>query len=122
MRRPHADYGEPGTQSSFSSWAPTDLLPGRRRQPEGELLYRNGLMVCTALQALGGCTPTRFSCWCWQGLLPRFPDCGIRLNAHHVLQPELREIRAKLRALSITRICQHHSDGNLLFHRLPNLF
>ena len=31
------------------------------------------------------------------------------------------EVSAELRALPIAGICQHHSDRNLLFHRLPNL-
>src|SRR5215471_9637902 len=78
-------------------------------------------MVRIASQALSRCTATRFSCGCRQGLLPRFPDGGIRLNAHHILQSELRKIRAKLRSLSITRICQHYPSGNLLLPRLPNL-
>jgi hypothetical protein len=38
------------------------------------------------------------------------------------LQSELGEGSAKLRALPITRICQHHSYGDLPRHRLPNLF
>ena len=54
-------------------------------------------------------------------MLPRFPDCGVRLNAYYILQPELGEVRAELRAVPITRICQYHSHGNLLLHRLPNL-
>src|SRR5919201_6343740 len=78
-------------------------------------------MASIASQAFRRCTPARFSCWCWQRLLPRFPDGGIRLNAHHVWQPELRESRAKLRALSITRIGQYHSYRNLLLQGLPNL-
>jgi len=34
----------------------------------------------------------------------------------------LAEGRAELRALSITRICQYHSHGQLSLLRLPNLF
>jgi hypothetical protein len=78
-------------------------------------------MVCVALQALRGCTPTWFPSWHRQGLLSWFPDCGIRLNAYYVFQTELGEVSAELRALPITRICQHHSHGNLPLHRLPNL-
>src|SRR6266545_2673678 len=78
-------------------------------------------MVCIALQALGGRTPAWFSRWRRQGSLPRFPDRGVRLNAHYILQSELGEVSAELRALPITRIRQHHSQGNLLRHRLPNL-
>src|ERR1035438_7578228 len=121
MRRAHADCGEAGVQSLLTALAPTDLLPGRSRQAKGQLLYRNGLMVRIALQALGGRTPTWFSRWRRQGSVPRFPDCGVRLNAHYILQSELGEVRAELRALPITRIRQYHSHGNLLRHRLPNL-
>src|SRR6516162_7339681 len=78
-------------------------------------------MVCAALQALGGRAPTWFSRWCWQRLSPRLPNGGVRFNAHYILQSESSEIRAKLRALPITRIRQYHSQGNLLFHRLPYL-
>src|SRR6266478_1263536 len=78
-------------------------------------------MVSIALQALGGRTPTWLSCWCGQGLLPWFPDCGVGLHAHYILQSELSEGSAKLCALPITRICQYHSHGILPLHRLPNL-
>src|ERR1700689_5200306 len=49
MRRTHADCGEPGAQDFSTTLPPTDLLPRRRRQPEGQLLYRNRLMVRVAL-------------------------------------------------------------------------
>jgi len=78
-------------------------------------------MVRIALQAFGGRTPTWFSRWRRQRLLSGFPDCGVRLNAHDILQSELGEVSAELRALPITRIRQYHSHGNLLLHRLPNL-
>src|SRR5579863_528620 len=121
MCRTHSDGGEPRAQRFFAALAPTDLPPGRRWQAEGQLLYRNGLMVCTTLQALRWCTPTCFSRRRRRGLLSWFPDCGVRLNAHYIFQTELGEVRTELRALPITRICQYHSRRNLLFHRLPNL-
>jgi hypothetical protein len=74
-----------------------------------------------ALQALGGCTPTWLARGCGQGLLPWFPDGGVRLHAHDLLQSELREIRTKWCALPITRIRSYHSHGNLPLDRLPNL-
>ena len=110
-----------GPQGFFTALAPTDLLPGRRRQAEGQLLYRDGRMTRLALQALGGPTATWLARGYGQGLLPWFPDGGVRLNAHDILQSELREIRTKLCALPITRVRQHHSHRNLLLHRLPNL-
>ena len=79
-------------------------------------------MVCTALQAFRGGTPTWFSRRRRQGLLSWFPDGGVGLNAYYIFQTELGEVSAELRALPITRICQYHSHRNLLFHRLPNLF
>jgi hypothetical protein len=54
-------------------------------------------------------------------MLSRFPDGCVRLNTHCILQSELSEVSAELRALPITRICQYHSQGNLLPHRLANL-
>ncbi len=78
-------------------------------------------MVCTALQARGGRTPTRFSRWRRQRLLSRFPNCGIRFDTHHILQSDFGERRAELCALPITGVRQDYSHGNLLFHRLPNL-
>jgi hypothetical protein len=78
-------------------------------------------MVRITLQALGGSTPTWFSRWRRQGLLPRFPDGGVRFNAYRILQSELSEGRAELRALPITRVCQYNSHWNLPLHCLPNL-
>jgi hypothetical protein len=95
----YADSGEAGAQSPVTALAPTDLFPGRQWQPEGQFLNRNGLMVCIALQALGGRTPSWLSRWCRQWLLARFPDCGVRLNADCVLQTQLRKIHAELSAL-----------------------
>ena len=87
----------------------------------GQLFYRNGLMVCAALQALGGRAPTWFSRWCWQRLSPWLPNRGVRFNAYNIVQSERGEIRAKLCALSITRIGQYDSSGNLSLYRLPYL-
>jgi len=60
-------------------------------------------MVRIALQARGGRTPPWFSCWHRQGLLSRFPDCGVRLNAHCILQSQFGEVSAELRALPVIR-------------------
>src|SRR5437764_14042390 len=78
-------------------------------------------MVRITLQALGGRTPTWFSRCSRQGLFPRFPDRGVRFNTYRILQSELSEGRAELRALPITRICQYNSQWHLPLHRLPNL-
>src|SRR5258705_176418 len=78
-------------------------------------------MVRIALQALGRRTPTWFSRWRRQGSLSRFPDCGVRLNAYYILQAELGNVRAKLRAFPITRIGQNLSRRHFLLQRLPNL-
>jgi len=78
-------------------------------------------MVFIAAQALGRRTPPRLSRWRRQGSSPRFPDCGVSLNAYYILQTELRKVSAKLRALPITRIRQDYSHGNLPLHRLPDL-
>src|SRR5687767_7838099 len=121
MRRTQANSGETGAQSPFTALAPSDLFPDRRRQPEGQLLNRNGVMVCIPPQALGRRTLTWFSLRRWQRFLPRFPDRGVRLNADSVLQTQLGKIQAELSALSITCICQDHSHRDLLRHRLANL-
>ena len=121
MRRAHADCGEAGTQGFLTALTPGNFLPSGRRQTQGQLLYRNGLVARIALQALGGRTPTWFSRWRWQRLLPRSPDGGVRFNTYRILQSELSEGRAELRAFPITRICQYHSHRNLLLHRLLNL-
>ena len=78
-------------------------------------------MVGMASQALGGYTSTWLARRCRQGLFSRFPNGGVRLNAHNILQSQVSQIRTKLRALSVTRIRQHHSNGNLPLDRLPNL-
>ena len=78
-------------------------------------------MLGIALQALGGSSSSRFSRWRRQGLLPRFPDRGVRLDAHCILQTKFGKFGAELRALSVTRICQNHSYRDLPLHRLPNL-
>jgi len=67
------------------------------------LLNRNGRMVSMALQALGGCTPTWLARGCGQGLLPRFPDGGVRLHAHDLLQSEWSEIRYEM-------VCPSHNS------------
>ena len=113
MGRTYADSGETGTQLSLTALAPGNVLPGRRWQTAGQLLYRNGLMICIALQAFGGRTPTWFARWRRQGLLPRFPDGRVGLNAHDVWQSELGQGCAELCALSVTRICQYHSYRDL---------
>ena len=67
MRRAHADCGEAGVQSLLTALAPTKLLPGRRRQAEGQLLYRNGLMVRIAL---GGAPRPGFRAGAGKGCCP----------------------------------------------------
>ena len=93
MGRTHTHSGKTGSQSSLTAWPPTDVLPGRRRQIQGQLLHRNGLMIGVALQALRGCSPARFSRRGRQGLFPRFPDTGGRLDASYIVQSEFGEAR-----------------------------
>ena len=78
-------------------------------------------MFRIALQTLGGRTPTWSSCRRRQRLLSRFPDCGVRLNAHCILQSELGELSAELCSLPIPRIRQYHAHRSPLLHGLSNL-
>jgi hypothetical protein len=110
-----------GSAKSFTALAPTDLLPGRRRQPEGQLLNRNGLMVCIALQALGGRTPSWLSRGRRQGVLPGSQTVALDSMPTAYCKPSWVKVRAELSALPITGICQDHSHRHLLLHRVPNL-
>ena len=81
----------------------------------GQLLYRNGLMICIALQALGG-HPTWFRAGAGNGCCPGSQTVVLDFNAHDVWQSELGQGRAELCALSVTRICQYHSSRDLCFY------
>src|ERR1017187_1228497 len=121
VSRTHPDGGKTGAQSLLTAWTPSDVLPSRRRQPEGQLLHRNRLVVRVALQALGCRSTAGLSRWGRQGLLPGLPDSCRRLDAYHIGQSELGDGGTKGRAVSIAGVCQHYSYGNLLLYRLADL-
>src|ERR1017187_4835858 len=121
MCRTHTHGGKTGSQSSLAAWPPTNVLPGRRRQTQGQLLHRSRLMICIALQARRSCSMAWFSRRGRQGVFSRFPPTWGSFNTSYIIPSQVGCAGAEVRIVPIPCIGQYHSHRNLLLQRLPNL-
>src|ERR1700736_2510097 len=120
MGGPYAHSRKTRSQLPRCAIAPSDILPGRRRQCRRQFLYCDGLLLAVAAHKFrrASCALPRLG---WQRLLTWFPYRHRGLHAHHILKFEFSHASAKLTVVAISCIREHYSASHLHLGCLPDL-